>query len=114
MSGLIACCRLWGRGFAWLLVIALSIASGPSTAQTDPLPSWNDGGAKTAILAFVDKVTRQGEPGFVPVEERVAAFDNDGTLWAEQPIYFQVAFALDEVKRLAPQFPAWNDQEPFR
>src|SRR5271170_6235241 len=79
----------------------------------DLLPSWNDTAAKNAILAFVDRVTRQGSPHFVPEAERVATFDNDGTLWAEQPMYFQLLFALDRVKALAPQHPEWKTQEPF-
>jgi phosphoglycolate phosphatase-like HAD superfamily hydrolase len=94
-------------------LLALGLPS-YALAQPDPLPSWNEGKPKQAILDFVGRVTREGGPDFVPVEERIATFDNDGTLWAEQPIYFQVAFALDEVKRLAPQFPEWKDKEPFR
>ena len=79
----------------------------------DPLPSWNDTGSKKAIVAFVEKVTQEGSPDFVPVAERIATFDNDGTLWAEQPLYFQLFFALDRVKALAPQHPEWKTQEPF-
>jgi phosphoglycolate phosphatase-like HAD superfamily hydrolase len=79
----------------------------------DPLPSWNDGTAKTAILEFVRKTTSPGSPDFVPVPERIATFDNDGTLWAEKPLYFQVFFALDRVKALAPKHPEWKTQEPF-
>src|SRR5450755_2192551 len=89
----------------------------PATAQTaaagDPLPSWNDTESKKAIMAFVDRVTKQGSPDFVPEVERVATFDNDGTLWAEQPMYFQLLFALDRVKVLAPQHPEWKTKEPF-
>jgi phosphoglycolate phosphatase-like HAD superfamily hydrolase len=95
-------------------LLALGLPLSPAGAQPDPLPSWNDGAPKQAILDFVGRVTREGGPDFVPVPERIATFDNDGTLWAEQPIYFQVAFALDEVKRLAPQWPEWKDKEPFR
>jgi phosphoglycolate phosphatase-like HAD superfamily hydrolase len=95
-------------------LLALGLSLSPAGAQPDPLPSWNDTAPKQAILDFVGRVTREGGPDFVPVEERIATFDNDGTLWAEQPIYFQVAFALDEVKRLAPRFPEWKDKEPFR
>jgi phosphoserine phosphatase len=80
---------------------------------TDPLPTWNDTAPKTAIFDFVERVTKQGSPDFVPVAERIATFDNDGTLWAEQPMYFQLAFALDRVKALAPQHPEWKDKEPF-
>src|SRR5580765_2096267 len=74
-------------------------------AQTDPLPSWNESASKKAITDFVTKVTTQGNPDFVPVDERIACFDNDGTLWSEQPIYFQFVFAMDRVKQLAPQHP---------
>ena len=77
------------------------------------LPSWNDGPAKTFILGFVDKVTNTGSPDFVPKAERIATFDNDGTLWCEQPVPVQLFFALDRVKALAPQHPEWKDQEPF-
>jgi phosphoglycolate phosphatase-like HAD superfamily hydrolase len=91
----------------------LSIGT-PAFAQTDPLPSWNDGPVKRSILDFVARTTTAGSPDFVPVLERIATFDNDGTLWTEQPIYFQVAFAMDRVKALAPQHPEWKDLEPFR
>ena len=80
---------------------------------TDPLPSWNDTAPKKAIVDFVEKVTKEGSADFVPVPERVATFDNDGTLWAEQPMYFQLLFALDRVKTLAPQHPEWKEKEPF-
>jgi phosphoserine phosphatase len=79
----------------------------------DPLPSWNESPSKTAILTFVERVTKSGSPDYVPDAERVATFDNDGTLWAEQPMYFQVLFALDRVKALAPQHPEWTTLEPF-
>ncbi len=79
----------------------------------DPLPSWNDGGAGKAITDFVTRVTTPGKD-FVPEPERIAVFDNDGTLWAEQPMYFQLAFAIDRVKALAPQHPEWKDKEPFK
>ena len=82
--------------------------------SADPLPSWNDGKAKQAILTFVSKVTKEGAPEFVPPAERIATFDNDGTLWAEQPLYFQLEFAIDRVKELAPQHPEWQEQEPFK
>jgi phosphoglycolate phosphatase-like HAD superfamily hydrolase len=83
------------------------------TAVTDPLPSWNDTATKKAIVTFVERVTKQGSPDLVPPDERIATFDNDGTLWAEQPMYFQLAFALDRVKALAPLHPEWKDKEPF-
>jgi phosphoglycolate phosphatase-like HAD superfamily hydrolase len=79
----------------------------------DPLPSWNDAKAKQSIVDFVAKVTKEGSTNFVPVAERIAVFDNDGTLWAEQPMYFQFFFALDRVKALAPQHPEWKTKEPF-
>jgi phosphoserine phosphatase len=80
----------------------------------DPLPSWNDGAAKQRLEKFVGEVTRPGGPNFVPPGERIAVFDNDGTLWAEQPMYFQLAFALDRVKALAPKHPEWKDKQPFK
>ena len=85
-----------------------------ATAAAEPLPSWNDGAAKKAIVDFVGRVTRQGGPDFVQPAERIATLDNDGTLWSEQPIYFQVAFALDRVKALAPQHPEWKQTQPFK
>ena len=84
-----------------------------SVLAADPLPSWNDTSPKQAIIAFVEKVTKAGTPDFVPVPERIAVFDNDGCLWAEQPMYFQLFFALDRIKALAPQHPEWKDKEPF-
>ena len=74
-------------------------------AAADPLPSWNEGKAKQSIIAFVEKVTKAGSPDFVPIPERIAVFDNDGTLWCEAPIPFQAAYAFDEIKRRAPQEP---------
>jgi phosphoserine phosphatase len=79
----------------------------------DPLPSWNDGATKKTIVEFVTKVTTERSPDFVPITERIATFDNDGTLWAEQPMYFQLIFALDRVKALAPLHPEWKTKEPF-
>ena len=84
-----------------------------SSAPADPLPSWNDGKAKKAIVAFVEKVTKKGSPDFVPPAERIAVFDNDGCLWAEQPMYFQALFIFDRIKALAAQHPEWKDKEPF-
>jgi haloacid dehalogenase-like hydrolase len=83
-------------------------------AQTDGLPSWNDGAAKRSITDFVARVTRQGGPDFVAQAERIAVFDNDGTLWVEQPMYTQLAFALDRVKAMAPLHPEWKDKQPFK
>jgi phosphoglycolate phosphatase-like HAD superfamily hydrolase len=91
-----------------MLATGIALATGQSSfAQSDPLPSWNEGATKTAIVDFVAKVTKVSGPDFVAPEKRIATFDNDGTLWAEQPIYFQLAFAFDEIKRLAPQHPDW-------
>ena len=83
-------------------------------AQTDPLPSWNDGATKKSIIDFVARVTTQGGVDFVPAPERIAVFDNDGTLWTEQPIYFQAAFAFDRIRAMAPQHPEWRMQQPFK
>ena len=96
-------------------VALLALATGCSSTRTAQiaLPSWNDGPAKQAIVDFVTKTTTAGSPDFVPPEQRIAVFDNDGTLWAEQPLYFQFLFALDRVKVLAPQHPEWKTQEPF-
>ena len=77
--------------------------------QTDPLPSWNDTNPKKNIIAFVERVTKEGGPDFVPVADRIATFDNDGTLWLEYPMYTQIVFALDRVKQLAPQHPEWKN-----
>jgi hypothetical protein len=100
---------------------ALSVSIGTSFsflkqahAQTDSLPSWNDGAAKQAILNFVARVTREGSPDFVPSAERIATFDNDGTLWVEHPMYTQLAFALDRVKVMAPMHPEWKHTQPFQ
>ncbi len=97
----------------WLFIalVVVTIAIGAQAA--DPLASWNDTAPKKAIINFVDQTTTQGSPDFVPPAERIATFDNDGTLWSEQPMYFQLFFALDRVKALAPQHPEWKDKEPF-
>jgi hypothetical protein len=96
-----------------LPALILPSATAQAAAASDPLPSWNNTETRKAIVAFVDRVTKPGSPDFVPEAERVATFDNDGTLWAEQPMYFQFLFALDRVKILAPRHPEWKDQEPF-
>lgn len=80
----------------------------------DPLPSWNEGPAKRSVLDFVTAVTRDGSPDFVPETERIATFDNDGTLWVEQPMYTQLAFTLARVKALAPEHPEWKEKQPFK
>jgi phosphoglycolate phosphatase-like HAD superfamily hydrolase len=98
-----------------LVVVLVALGLGmPADAQEDPLPSWNDGAAKSAIVDFVEAVTTDGGPEYVPPAERIATFDNDGTLWAEQPIYFQFAFAFDRVKALEPQHPEWKQTQPFK
>src|SRR5882757_8898397 len=78
------------------------------------LPSWSEGSAKQSIVDFVNKVTTADSPDFVPEPDRIAVFDNDGTLWAEQPFPFQGLFVFDRVRALAPQHPEWKDQEPFK
>src|SRR6266403_4336312 len=98
---------------AAVLGSVLLIAATSKTLVGDPLPSWNDTTPKKAIIDFVERVTKPGSLDFVRPEERIATFDNDGTLWAEQPIYFQFAFAIDRVKALAPQHPEWKKQQPF-
>jgi hypothetical protein len=85
-----------------------------SIAQTYPLPSWNNGDAKKSIIEFVTKVTKNGGPEFVPPMERIAVFDNDGTLWSEKPFYFQGLFVFDRVRALAPRHPEWKDTQPFK
>src|SRR5229473_7368949 len=100
-----------------LLAIAVGpalLASEQAHAQTDLLPSWNEGASKGAIVAFVARVTQQGGPDFVPSAERIAVFDNDGTLWSEHPMYVQLAFVLDRVKAMAPLHPEWKDTQPFK
>jgi hypothetical protein len=97
--------------FAVAIVASLCASA---LAQTDPLPSWNEGTVKKSITDFVARVTTQGSPDFVAVPERIATFDNDGTLWTEQPYYFQFAFALDRIKAMAPQHPEWKNKQPFK
>jgi phosphoglycolate phosphatase-like HAD superfamily hydrolase len=95
------------------VLLAIVIAGLTNAYAQDPLPSWNDGAAKQSIVEFVAKVMKEGSPDFVPPEQRIATFDNDGTLWCEQPLYFQMLFALDRMKALAPQHPEWKTKEPF-
>lgn len=96
----------------WLLALLLVLPLASSAAEV--LPSWKDGPSRQAIEAFVTAVTREGDKDFIPPAERIAVFDNDGTLWSEQPMYFEVLFALDEVRRMAPQHPEWKDTQPFK
>lgn len=96
----------------WLFSLLLML---PLLVQAaDPLPSWYNGASRQAIEQFVAAVTTEGSKDYVAPAERIAVFDNDGTLWSEQPMYFEVLFALDEVKRLAPQHPEWKTQQPFK
>jgi phosphoglycolate phosphatase-like HAD superfamily hydrolase len=98
-----------------LLGLLLAFAALPALASADDwLPSWNDGASKARIVAFVQDVTNPTSGRYVPPAERIAVFDNDGTLWSEQPMYFQLAFILDRVKALAPKHPEWRTQEPFK
>ncbi|MEM7399091.1 MAG: haloacid dehalogenase-like hydrolase, partial [Pseudomonadota bacterium] len=97
------------------LTVTVLIAAGANIAEAaDPLPSWNEGETRQAIESFVAKVTDKDSPDYVPPADRIAVFDNDGNLWAEKPVYFQLLFAIDRVKALAPEHPEWNDQEPFK
>ena len=91
-----------------------STAAAQTEAAADPLPSWNDGASKQSIINFVTAVTREGSPDFVPGPQRIATFDNDGTLWSEHPMYVQLAFALDRVKAMAPLHPEWKGKQPFK
>jgi phosphoserine phosphatase len=99
------------------LMCALTMLGGTAgcaVTRHDPLPSWNEGQAKSAVTDFVQRVTTDGAPDFVPPAERIAVFDNDGTLWSEQPAYFQLLFAIDRVQALAPQHPEWRTTQPFK
>jgi len=106
---------IWGDGFVNIRAIVLLAGLGItlSACATDPLPSWNDTAPKQAIVEFVDRVTDRGSSDFVPGNERIAVFDNDGTLWSEQPLYFQALFIMDRIRALAPSHPEWQEQEPF-
>ena len=95
-------------------LLAITIALPWTATATEPLSSWNDGPPKRAILEFVDKVTTEGSADFVPAAERIAVFDNDGTLWCEQPMYFQVQFAFDRLRHLAGDHPEWRNREPYK
>ncbi len=106
--------RVLLSALAGLPILLEAPHSGLAQAQAEPLPSWNDGATKTAIVEFVARVTTQGGPDYVEPGARIAVFDNDGTLWVEQPMYVQLAFVLDRVKALAPQNPGWKTQQPFK
>jgi phosphoglycolate phosphatase-like HAD superfamily hydrolase len=99
-------------GFSLASIIMLAVSASPANA--DPLPSWNDTPTERAIVSFVERTTSEDSPDFVPTAERVAVFDNDGTLWAEQPAYFQLLFALDRIKAMAREHPEWKETEPFQ
>jgi phosphoglycolate phosphatase-like HAD superfamily hydrolase len=99
---------------AWALAYLFVACARLTPTPPDPLPSWNAGSAKASIVDFVRRVTMPGGAEFVPPPARIAVFDNDGTLWSEQPIYFQFAFALDRVRALAPQHPEWKTRQPFK
>ena len=101
------------RSAAGCVAILAALLCAALARAADPLASWNDGAAKKAIVEFVASATRAGGPGFIAPAERIAVFDDDGTLWAEQPVYFQLAFAFDRVRALAPQNPRWKTTEPF-
>ena len=97
-----------------VFLFAVMVAASTAAAGTDALPSWNDGAAKSAIIAFVQTATDKSSVKFVPPPQRIAVFDNDGTLWASHPIYVQLAFALDRVRAVAPQHPEWKTKQPFK
>ena len=98
----------------WRWLLSLLIAVPLLASAADPLPAWKDGPSKQAITQFVEAVTEEGSKDFVAPAERIAVFDNDGTLWSEQPMYFQVLFAFDEARRLAPEHPEWKTTQPFK
>ena len=106
--------RLYGRWAQILLLVAVLAGAPWALAQTDPLPSWNDGPAKKAIVDFVQATTMQGGPQFVPPAERVATFDQDGTLWVEQPMYSQVMYCLERVPAVVKAKPELAEVEPFK
>jgi phosphoserine phosphatase len=111
--------RLIGLALAALAVVLATVLALVSigvraNADTDPLPSWNEGAAKQGIVEFVGRVTKGGGADFVPPAHRIAVFDNDGTLWSEQPMYFQLAFALDRIVAMAPEHPEWKEAQPFK
>ncbi len=96
-----------------ILLVAWAASAAASNGD-EPLPSWNDGAAKTAIVDFVARVTDESSPHYVPPQARIATFDNDGTLWSEKPVYFQLLFAIDRVKQLATKHPQWRNEQPFK
>src|SRR5262245_31423712 len=107
--------QLRWRTIRLILLVAVGLCVALAAwSQTDALPSWNDGPVEKAIAKFVTDTTKAGAPGFIPPDHRIATFDNDGTLWAEQPMYFQLAFGLDRAKAMAPKHPEWKTEEPYK
>ena len=111
--------RNWNLNYTALLLVLVSLISCTGSPRvietdTDPLPSWNQGATKEAILGFVNNVSDINSPDFVPLKDRIAVFDNDGNLWSEQPAYFQLYFAIDRVKEMAPEHPEWASTQPFQ
>ena len=102
------------RHMVLIITLTIVMVTAPLATVADELPSWNEGSAKESIVDFVQRVTTVGSKEFLPEPERIAVFDNDGTLWIEQPMYVQLAFALDRVKALAPDHPEWKDKQPFK
>jgi hypothetical protein len=103
------------KRIVWALSLILAIVISGGTAEAaEPLASWQDGNAKAAIIDFVEQVTQEGGPQYVPPADRIAVFDNDGTLWSEKPVYFQLLFAIDRIKALAAKKPDWKDRQPFK
>jgi len=102
------------RCFQICIILLIALGMLAATVSADPLPSWNEGQTKQTIIKFVRAVTDKSSPNYVSPEQRIATFDNDGTLWAEQPMYFQAFFAFDRVKAIAPQHPEWKDRQPFK
>jgi phosphoglycolate phosphatase-like HAD superfamily hydrolase len=101
------------RAFASVLAFGAALLLATTAVRAEPLPAWSDGASKRAIVSFVQRVTTPGTPDYVPPAERIVVFDNDGTLWSEQPVYFQALFVADRVRALAPQHPEWKTKEPF-
>ena len=99
---------------SFLFTFILFACTEKQVVSNDPLPSWNEGTTKQSIIDFVNEVTNESSANFVKPEDRIATFDNDGTLWAEQPMYFQVQFALDRIKQMAATHPEWKNTQPFK
>lgn len=104
---------MWMPRIAPLAVALVTSAPAARAGAADPLPSWNDTPPRRAVIAFVERVVTPGSPDFVPAPERIAVFDNDGTLWSEQPMYVQAFFIIDRIKALAPRHPEWKEREPY-